>query len=73
MMQPVNQIRRIGSLITSAELDYVIPGSILGHERILRAIAARDAIDARDQMAIHLDEFARDLIHGIESTGAHRR
>ncbi|HEU0165572.1 MAG TPA: FadR/GntR family transcriptional regulator [Thermomicrobiales bacterium] len=73
MMQPVNQIRRIGSLITSAELDYVIPGSIRGHERILQAIAAMDAADARQQMATHLDEFARDLIRGIESTGAYRR
>ncbi|MGI8485593.1 MAG: FadR/GntR family transcriptional regulator, partial [Thermomicrobiales bacterium] len=67
MMQPVNQIRRIGSLITSASQPRVIPDSIAGHEAIYAAIEASDADLARQLMADHLDEFARDLIDGLSS------
>ncbi|MGN6031222.1 MAG: FadR/GntR family transcriptional regulator [Thermomicrobiales bacterium] len=70
MMQPVNQIRRIGSLITTGSMERVIPDSIAGHERILAAIVAGDAERARAEMADHLDEFARDLITGLSSVGA---
>lgn len=67
MMQPVNQIRRIGSLITTASQSRVIPDSIAGHEAIYGALAAGDAERARQLMASHLDEFARDLIDGLSS------
>ncbi len=69
MMQPINQIRRIGSLITSVSQERVIPDSIAGHEAIYAAIEARDAEAARQLMADHLDEFARDLIDGLSSGG----
>ncbi|MGC4192941.1 MAG: FadR/GntR family transcriptional regulator [Thermomicrobiales bacterium] len=69
MMQPVNQIRRIGSLITTGTIARVIPDSIAGHERILAAIVAGDAERARVEMADHLDEFARDLVTGLSSSG----
>ncbi|MGC4104772.1 MAG: FadR/GntR family transcriptional regulator [Thermomicrobiales bacterium] len=69
MMQPVNQIRRIGSLITTGSMQRVIPDSIVGHERILAAVAAGDPDRARAEMADHLDEFARDLITGLSSAG----
>lgn len=68
MMQPVNQIRRIGSLITSVSQPRVIPDSIAGHEAIYAAIAASDPDLARQLMADHLDEFARDLINGLSSS-----
>ncbi|MGB3328420.1 MAG: FadR/GntR family transcriptional regulator [Thermomicrobiales bacterium] len=70
MMQPVNEIRRIGSLITTGTIQRVIPDSIVGHERILAAVEAGDADRARAEMADHLDEFARDLAAGLSSAAA---
>lgn len=67
MMRPVTQIRRIGSLITTGTMARVIPDSIAGHERILAAIEAGDDARARTEMAVHLDEFARDLIVGLST------
>lgn len=68
MMQPVNQIRRIGSLITTSSQQRVIPDSIAGHEAIYEALKAGDPALAQHMMADHLDEFARDLIDGLSST-----
>jgi len=69
MMQPVNQIRRIGSLITTSSQQRVIPDSIAGHEAIYDAVEAGDPRLAHQLMADHLDEFARDLIDGLSSSG----
>lgn len=68
MMQPVNQIRRIGSLITTSSQQRVIPDSIAGHEAIYEALKAGNPTLAQHMMADHLDEFARDLIDGLSST-----
>lgn len=67
MMAPVSQIRRIGSLISTASRDRVIPDSIAGHKRILAAVEAGDSDRACTEMADHLDEFARDLIAGLSA------
>jgi DNA-binding FadR family transcriptional regulator len=62
MMQPISQLRRIGSLITTSSDDRIIAASNAGHTAIFRAIATRDDLAARAAMAKHLAQFERDLL-----------
>lgn len=61
MMHPVNELRRIGSSITTARSQESIEGSIAGHRAILAAVEKREAAKARAAMAQHIAQFERDL------------
>ncbi len=65
MMRPVNQIRRIGSVITTSRDREIITASMAGHQAIYDAVAAGDAIRAREAMASHLDQFERDISEAL--------
>ena len=61
MMRPVNQIRRIGSVITTGRDRALIAVSMAAHREIFDAVVAADADAARRAMAAHLDQFERDI------------
>lgn len=62
MMRPVNELRRIGSSITTIRSMGSIEASAAGHHAILDAVEGRDAAAARDAMARHIAQFEHDLI-----------
>ena len=61
MMRPVNQIRRIGSVLTTSRDPALIAVSMAAHRAIFAAVVAGDAEAARGAMAAHLDQFERDI------------
>jgi DNA-binding FadR family transcriptional regulator len=65
MMRPVNQIRRIGSVITTTRNPTAIADSMAAHREILAAVVAADADAARRAMAAHLDQFERDISDAV--------
>lgn len=74
MMRPVNQLRRIGSSITTARSHESIEGSMAGHRAILAAVERQDAAAARETMAQHIAQFERDLaqsLHALNGRAAH--
>jgi DNA-binding FadR family transcriptional regulator len=61
MMRPVNQIRRIGSVLTTSRDPALIAVSMARPPGDLRCGRRGDAEAARGAMAAHLDQFERDI------------
>lgn len=70
MMAPINQLRVIGSLITTSSYEGIISRSVEEHGQIFNAIVAGDSDAARTAMSSHLDHFELDL---ASSLGKHGR
>ncbi|MCC6314947.1 MAG: FadR family transcriptional regulator [Thermomicrobiales bacterium] len=64
MMRPVNQVRRIGSLLTARDIA-VARQSLAGHREIHAAVAERQPAAARAAMDRHIGQFERDLAHSL--------
>lgn len=67
MMRPINQIRRIGSILTTSTGPSIIVTSIAGHQSIFDAVAAGDARAARQAMTSHIGQFERELHNALTS------
>ncbi len=67
MMRPVNELRRIGSSITTTRSQGSIESSIAGHREILAAVEQQNAPAAREAMARHIAQFERDLIDSFNA------
>jgi GntR family transcriptional regulator, galactonate operon transcriptional repressor len=72
MMQPINQLRRIGSRITTMRSKASIDNSMAGHHAILAAIEHQDRATAREAMAEHIAQFERDLADAFTRAPAAR-
>jgi DNA-binding GntR family transcriptional regulator len=66
MMEPINQLREIGSLITTSSYEGIIRRSVTEHGEIFDAIVASNAESARAAMANHLATFEVDLGETLE-------
>ena len=62
MMRPVNQVRRISSLVSVSRGPDAVAASMAGHGAIFDAVAAKDPDRARQEMALHIARFERDLL-----------
>jgi DNA-binding FadR family transcriptional regulator len=58
LMKPINQIRRIASLLTLSAHPYVLSRSLASHEDLFALIEAHDVEGARAAMAAHVNSFA---------------
>jgi DNA-binding FadR family transcriptional regulator len=72
MMRPVNQIRRIGSVITTARQPRLIAVSLTAHREIMAAVVAGDAAAARRAMAAHVGQFERDISDALTTAAPDR-
>lgn len=59
MMRPVNQIRRIGSLLTTRWDIHVTDAAMVHHRAIMDAVLLRDADAARKAMRRHVDDYEK--------------
>jgi DNA-binding FadR family transcriptional regulator len=65
LMRPVNELRRIGSVITSSRAHDIVLASVAGHHAIFDAVTMQDANAARAAMEQHVAEFERDLLSAM--------
>jgi DNA-binding FadR family transcriptional regulator len=74
MMRPVNQLRRIGSLLTATRDDdgARFRMAMDGHRAIFAAIAAADPAASRAAMAAHVAQFEDDLMDAMVSISSAR-
>lgn len=62
VLRPVNEVRRVGSVISAARGPETVAASLAGHRDILAAVVAGDVAAARAAMARHITQFERDLL-----------
>lgn len=67
LMRPINELRRIGSVITTSRARAVVLASMDGHRAIFDAVIRRDADAARAAMAAHIAQFERDMLQALAS------
>jgi DNA-binding FadR family transcriptional regulator len=65
LMRPVNELRRIGSVITSSRAHDIVLASVAGHHAIFDAVRVQDVNAARTAMERHVTEFERDLLSAV--------
>lgn len=65
LMRPINELRRIGSVITASRARAIVLDSMSGHRAIFAAIAKGDPSAARDAMASHIAQFERDMLEAL--------
>lgn len=69
IMRPVNQVRRIGSVISLLATSNVLGPSMAGHDDIFAAVVRRDTAGARDAMSAHIAHFEVILLEGLTAAG----
>lgn len=68
IMQSVNQLRRVGSILTTSSDPQKMTNSMQGHRAILAAVEAGDPIAAKTAMAEHLMQFEQDISEAITNS-----
>lgn len=65
LMRPINELRLIGSVITTSRARGIVLASMAGHRAVFDAVVRRDADGARDAMAGHIAQFERDMLEAL--------
>lgn len=65
LMRPINELRRIGSVITTSRARAIVLASLAGHRAVFDAVARGDACVAREAMAAHIAQFERDMLGAL--------
>lgn len=70
MMKPVNQVRYIGSALTTSIDPSIVMSSMVGHQEIFDAVTASNASAARDAMMRHIAQFERNIADALTVSGS---
>jgi DNA-binding FadR family transcriptional regulator len=71
IMRPLNQLRRVGSLLTAYQDQsrQRFAAAMTTHQAILDALASQDPSAARKAMALHITQFEHDLLDVLGEGG----